>query len=392
MTGMRPAGRRGIVAVAALVLGCAAASESPAPYVFAWPFLEKPLEPRGGTTRGAEVTLDAGPSEAWRRLQAAKNGRERDRAAILAMAGDYRVSFDFLETVLFEPGAEPARPYRSWATERIYVVEERGDFISLQHILVMFVVDDAGRRQGPFVQKHWRQDWRYEPESLLAFAGDERFETRPVSRKERAGAWSQSVYQVDDAPRYASLGRWRHAAEASLWEGGDVWRPLPRREHSVRDDYQVLAGRNRLSILSNGWVHEQNNRKLVLQGGRLESRPTRSEPKASEGGPLHGNGSETRRVAHEIGVDRYERIVGFDFEAADAYWRATAPFWQLVREGWAQRVAAQPRFRIRGECGGEEAFVPFFRYAGRLEAGDTPSEAEQRAEIERVLDCVVSAD
>jgi len=108
------------------------------------------------------------------------------------------------------------------------------------------------------------------------FAGDERFETRAVPTAERRGAWSQTVYQVDDSPRYGSVGRWVHSAEASIWEGGEAWRPLPRREHSVRSDYQVLAGRNRHTILPTGWVHEQDNSKLVL------TQVSRSEPKASE--------------------------------------------------------------------------------------------------------------
>ena len=82
----------------------------------------------------------------------------------------------------------------------------------------------------------------------------DQFETRAVPRAERRGAWSQTVYQVDDSPRYGSLGRWVHSDEASIWEGGDAWRPLPRREHSVRSDYQVLAGRNRHTILPTGWV------------------------------------------------------------------------------------------------------------------------------------------
>ena len=347
----------------------AAASPKRPPYVFSWPFVAKPLTPRGGTTRGAQVTLATEPSREWRRLHArGLSARDRDRAAILAMAGDYRASFDFLETIVFVPGAAPARPYRSWGTERVYVIEDRGDFISLQHILSMVVIDEDGKRVGPLVQKHWRQDWRYEPKDVLVYAGDGRFETRAVAPGDRRGTWSQTVYQVDDSPRYGSVGRWAHSAEASIWEGGEAWRPLPRREHSVRDDYQVLAGRNRHTILPTGWVHEQDNQKLVLAKGR------------------------TRRLAHEIGVDRYERVLDFDFSAADVYWRASAPFWALVRESWARRVARHPRFALADTCHGEEAFAPFFRTADRLEAGQAIPVDKQRAQIERVLDCVTSRD
>src|SRR5688500_7287216 len=102
------------ILAATVAVGCATASARPAarPYVFAWPFVETPMDPRGGTTRGAPVTLDTRPSAEWERLHApGLSVRERDRAAILAMAGDYRTSFDFLETIEFSPGAAPASPY-----------------------------------------------------------------------------------------------------------------------------------------------------------------------------------------------------------------------------------------------------------------------------------------
>ena len=360
-----------LAAVGALGFACAnpAPVPAPAPYVFAWPFVTGSMEPRGGTTRGADVTLATSASDAWTRLQAPElHGRERDRAAILALAGDYRASFDFIETVLFEPGAQPARPYRSWGTERVYVIEDRGDRIRLQHILVMFAVDDTGQRQGPFVQKHWRQDWRYEPKDLLVFRGDRRFETKPLRGDPRRGSWSQTVYDVDDTPRYASLGRWTHGREASTWEGSEAWRPLPRREYSVRSDYQVLAGRNRITVLPRGWVHEQDNQKLVLAAGG------------------------SRALARELGVDRYERVVDFDFASSDAYWSATGPFWAWVRRGWDERLARQRRFEVAATCGGEEPFVPFFRYADRLAGGEAIPAESQRAEAERILDCLVSRD
>lgn len=354
-----------LAAAAAAALACATPPRAD-PYLFAWPFVDAPLPPRGGTTRGAPVTLEIEPSQAWKQLRESGPAPiARDRAAILALAGDYRASFDFLETVLFQPGAAPARPYRSWGTERIYVVEERDDFVQLQHVLVMFVEDEDGAVKGPFVQKHWRQDWQYEPERALAYLGERRFALRPVPPEDAAGAWSQTVYQVDDSPRYGAIGRWQHGAEASTWQSGDAWRPLPRREHSVRDDYDVLAGSHRLTVLPTGWVHEQDNLKLAL-GAQGE-----------------------RAVAREAGVSRYERLHGFDFSAADAYWSTTAPFWAQVRAAWARRMAAG-RFAIAARCGDEPGFASFFRMAARIEAGETPD--TQRGELEALLDCLVSRD
>jgi hypothetical protein len=69
---------------------------------------------------------------------------------------------------------------------------------------------------------------------------------------------------VDDSPRYAARGRWQHAAGVSTWISDETWRPLPRREFSVRKDYDVLVGTNRHTITPTGWVQEENNVKLAL--------------------------------------------------------------------------------------------------------------------------------
>src|SRR5260221_14664976 len=118
------------------------------------------LKPRGSSTKGTAVALDTEPAEEWKRLHApGLSDFERDRRAILAMAGPYRVTFDFLEVVRFDPALKPDAPYQSWATEYVFVAEDRPDFIALQHILLMRV---AGKENEPLVQRHWRQEWRYE--------------------------------------------------------------------------------------------------------------------------------------------------------------------------------------------------------------------------------------
>ena len=70
-------------------------------YTFSWPLTgDAALQPRGGSTQGAEVAIDTAPSSAWQALQqAGLSQSERDRRAILSMAGSYRVTFDFLEII-----------------------------------------------------------------------------------------------------------------------------------------------------------------------------------------------------------------------------------------------------------------------------------------------------
>jgi hypothetical protein len=339
-------------------------------YVFAWPFVDAAeLEPRGGTTRGPVVDLRAEPTRAWASLQEeGLSEQERDRRAILALAGDHRTSFDFLEVVVFHPPYEPAQPYRSWATERIYVLEDRPDFVSLQHVLVMFHLTADGERQGPFVQKHWRQDWQYEPALVLEYTGDRVWRERAVAPEERAGRWAQSVFHVDDSPRYGSVGKWRHSASASFWTDGGTWRPLPQREHTVRDDYDVLVGTNRLTVQPTGWVHEQDNLKTVLGDAGILAAPSYR--------------------AREIGVNRYERIEAFDFSAADDYWQATSTFWAEVRTTWEQRLGEQP-LRVQETCAGIPSFMRLFTFAGALAGGREPNAGEIRSFVHAEIDCIV---
>ena len=92
---------------------------------FGWPFLPpEKTAPRGGSTQGSDVALDPAPSPAWRALQEAGLSKvEQDRRAILALAGSYRVSFQFVETMGLADGYEPPRPYFSCGTEHVHVLE-----------------------------------------------------------------------------------------------------------------------------------------------------------------------------------------------------------------------------------------------------------------------------
>ena len=190
--------------------------------------------------------------------QVAPASLSQDRQSILAMAGDYKVTFDFTETVSFVDGYELKAPKLSGGHESVRVIEDRGDFISLQHLLVV------GSDDAPFVVKHWRQDWQYEPERVLVFIGGNAWEWRDVPAGERAGTWSQTVYQVDDAPRYGAVGRWAYDNGIAEWTPPREWRPLPRRDMTTRDDYHAVDAVNRHTITPWGWVHEQDNSKLVL--------------------------------------------------------------------------------------------------------------------------------
>lgn len=229
---------------------------------------------------------------------------QRDRKAILAMAGNYHVNFSFRETVSFVEGYTLRAPYEPDGHEIVRVIRDDGNVISLQHILVV-----RGIWEDHMPIKHWRQEWRYEPTQIFEYVGHNVWRTRQLDETERHGKWTQSVFEVDDSPRYAAVAEWRHQHGVSAWTSPPTWRPLPRREASKRDDYDVLISVNRHALIPHGWVHEQDSSKVIL-------------------------GKAPQLLARETGVNRYTLSDDFHVQIAEEYWNETKAFWAEVRGEW----------------------------------------------------------
>lgn len=242
-----------------------------------------------------------------------------DRRAILAMQGEYHVSFNFNETVVLKPGYQRKAPKHSTGFETVLLIEDTGKRISLQHILVT----NSGN-----IVKHWRQDWVYESPTNWQFVGNQRFEQHTRNADEVPGTWTQSIYEVNDAPRYSGSGRWNHKYGISTWTSGRGWRPLPRREYSTRSDYHLLSARNRHTITPQGWTHEQDNTKVIRAEDNTDT-----------------------LLVRETGFNEYRRIKNYDFSDALAYWRATAPFWAHVRALWNEKLARYGSIKLEFPTG-----------------------------------------
>jgi len=312
-------------------------------HVFAWPFLKKEtMQPRGGNTQGSEVHLMVGAKPAWLELQAeGLSQKEKDRFAILAMVGSYRVSFDFIEIAGFKANYTAPRPYFSWGTERVVVLEDSEDFISLQHSLVMYFRDKEGKETGPHVLKHWRQDWSYEDTDLHVYSGDNTWTQKKAENVK--GCWTQAVFQVDDSPRYEVVGSWQHVDGVSTWKSRTLWRPLPRREFASRDDYQVLQGTHEITITPNGWIHTQQNEKLALLDG---------------GQSILGK---------EYGINRYEEITKPELTAGDVSFSKTKSYWAEVRKKWEEVYSSSERFSLHKEIEGKKLWQLHLSYATQVE-------------------------
>lgn len=315
-------------------------------YVFSWELSNDcDDKPRGGTSKGADIVFDTEIHAGWKAIQEkGLSKKQKDRKTILAMSGPYRVDFNFLETVGFSKDYKRDTPYHSWGTEYVYVIENTENFISLQHIMVIYMKQDDGKISGPFVMKHWRQDWTYEDSTLLVYENNNSWKKVNVSDEHKQGKWSQAVFQVDDSPRYESIGKWEHNESFSSWISEKTNRPLPRREYSIRKDYDVLEGFNRHTINRYGWVQEEENWKK-----RIDS-----------------TNNTVSYLSKEEGIGRYQRIVETDFTPGDEYFNSTSEFWSDVRNVWNEVFIKHDQIKLAKTVDGQPLFMPLFEYAQKV--------------------------
>ena len=249
------------------------------------------------------TTLALLPLVAFNAAAQAAADPARDRQSILAMQGEHIVDFAFDETVLLQPGYERASAVRSGGNEVVIVVEDTPNRVVLQHLLV-----DA---KSGHVTKHWRQDWTYEAANRFEFSDDQTWQVRSIPDEVNRGAWTQCVFEVSDAPRYCGTGRWDYHNGVPTWTSDLSWRPLPRREYTIRSDYNAVSAINRHTLTPGGWTHEQFNTKVLRKpdGTQVE-------------------------LAREFGFNDYQRTKDVDFKPAYTYWEATRDYWAKVRTRW----------------------------------------------------------
>ncbi len=274
----------------------------------------------------------------------------KDQAAILAMQGEYKVGFDFEETVILKEDYERSPGKKSGAFETVVVVEATPNKVVLQHLLQV---------GGGAVVKHWRQDWFYEADSRFEFVEDQTWELREIPEDKREGQWTQCVYEVSDAPRYCGTGKWNHKYGVSTWTSDRSWRPLPRREYTKRSDYNALNVENRHTVTPLGWTHEQDNTKVIREGKKTQA-----------------------TLVREFGFNNYRRIDGFDFSPAYAYWEKTADYWSKVRSTWAGRFTKNKQVKLNTEVDGMPIIEATFSHAESIQSG---SAAPDQSDIDEVF-------
>lgn len=237
---------------------------------------------------------------------AQKNKKQQDIKAIKAMSGCFKVGFNFTETFNYSTDSlyKPSAVKHDKALEWVEVITDKNNKIQLQHLLIV------GPKSKPHIVKHWRQDWLYENQDLFMFDKGTHWKYVELPKESVEGQWTQKVYQVDDSPRYEGTATWVHVDGKSYWENGTD-APLARREHTKRSDYNVMHRRNRHEITKTGWVHNQDNDKIIREDNK-----------------------EDFILAQEKGYNTYEKVADNECEAAQKWWKENKDLWKKIRKKW----------------------------------------------------------
>ncbi len=250
--------------------------------------------------------------------------------AIKAQTGCYRVDFKFEETEKTDPDYPfSSKPYHEWGTEWIEVDFESESEIHLQHVLLT--------PHGPL--KHWRQEWVKNPTSMYSFKGSNSWVK--VAANSSQDSWLQRVYQVDDSPRYECAAPWVIGNSEAAWHC-KTWSPLPRREFSVRDDYNILDRGNVVVVNSKGWIHHQFNDKVVYK-----------------------NGNTPAIVAKEKGANTYSKLDDSVCTDAKVWWAENKAVWNDIQAVWKEVYAVNAELKLQSKVDGKVLWMHLFELADK---------------------------
>jgi hypothetical protein len=244
---------------------------------------------------------------------------KKDIQGIQALCGCFEVTFMYAETFSADTAYKFDKRYHASGLEYVVAEEAAPARFVLQHLLI---ADDN-------VIKHWREDWTYQETRQLHFVSAAQWKPVQLKPAQVTGQWTQSVWEVDDAPRYMGTASWIHANGKSYWENiTDA--PLPRREYSKRSDYNVMRRGNRVSITDSGWVHEQDNGKIIRKENTTD-----------------------KLLAQEKGFNIYKKVEDARCTLAKDWWAKNKTYWNVVRKSWSnvlkdkELVTLQPKVNDR---------------------------------------------
>lgn len=267
-------------------------------------------------------------------------GPEAEQNQIRSQVGCFDVTFQFKETETLIPGAVASPDHLSHGLEYVILDTDEPGRMIFQHILVTPF--------GP--QKHWRQEWVYEGTDLLTYVGTRHWQTQKISAPQ--GQWVQRVYQVDDSPRYECTGKWDTTSQS--WECLAP-SPLPRREFTVRSDYDILMRGNIVQIKSDGWVHGQKNEKFSTVSGTV--------------------------VAKEEGANTYVRTAASRCESAEQWWKDNGQTWKVIQDMWLHIRGHHTELKMKARVDGKLLWERLFEIAEEASAKATSATDEFKKQV-----------
>ena len=274
---------------------------------------------------------------------------DQDREAIKSLAGFYKVTFNYAETFSPERDYKYHDREKSHAKEWAVIVEDSPKKIVIQHLLV------AG---DSMIIKHWREDWTYEDSKILVYTKDNSWNVTTLKAADVKGKWTQKVYQVDDSPRYQAMGTWVHVDGRHQWQS-NADSPMPRRE-SKRDDYNVLNRGNNVYLTPQGWMFEQDNKKV-----------SRTE-------------SGDKLIAMEKGLEEFTKINPKAFEYAQQWWKNQQSFWKDARETWDVVLSENSVIKLVPKVDNKLLYEQFFTL-GDQSTKEKWTSAQNKEAIKKVI-------
>jgi hypothetical protein len=241
---------------------------------------------------------------------------KNEQQAIKNLCGCYEVTFKYAETFAADTAYKFSPKYNAVGLEWVVAEEASDKKFVLQHLLLA----------DSMVIKHWREDWEFEQTNWWLYNHDASWKLATGNKEKVKGQWTQTVWGVDDEPRYQGSSAWVNSNGKYYWEN-TTDSPLPRREYSKRNDYNVMNRTNRIIMTDTGWVHEQDNKKIIRKDGIAD-----------------------KYLAEEKGFNIYRKTSDAKCQQATAYWEKHKQFWANVRQSWEELLKGKSAIQLTAKA------------------------------------------
>jgi hypothetical protein len=147
---------------------------------------------------------------------------------------------------------------------------------------------------------------------------------------------------------------------------GETDSPLPRREYTKRNDYNVLRRGNRIYLTPEGWMFEQDNKKIV---------------RSAEGDKL---------IAQEKGYEEFTKADASKFAYAKTWWASQQAYWTDVRAVWDNVFAKNGTIKLADKKDGKRLYQRLFDL-GDQSVKEKWSSAKNKEEANKIIALYVGA-